>query len=100
MNYPRLIEKLIERLVKLPGIGRRSAERIVFWLLDNPTEDVQELAKGILDLKEGLHFCRLCNNLSETEICMICSDTNRDEATLCVVESPKDLLAIERTGSY
>lgn len=100
MNYPRLIEKLIERLVKLPGIGRRSAERIVFWLLDNPPEDAHDLAKGILNLKEGLHFCRLCNNLSETEICMICSDTNRDESTLCIVESPKDLLAIERTGSF
>ncbi len=100
MSYPRLIEKLIERLVKLPGVGRRSAERIVFWLLDNPPEDTHDLAKSILDLKEGLHFCRLCNNLSETEICMICSDTNRDEATLCVVESPKDLWAIERTGSY
>ncbi|OGX32617.1 MAG: recombination protein RecR [Omnitrophica WOR_2 bacterium RIFCSPHIGHO2_01_FULL_48_9] len=100
MSYPRLIEKIIEKLVKLPGIGRRSAERIVFWLLDSPPEAAQELAQAIVSLKEGLHFCRLCNNLSETEICMICSDTNRDEATLCVVESPKDLLAIERTGSY
>lgn len=100
MSYPRLIEQLIDKLVKLPGIGRRSAERIVFWLLDNPPEDASELAKSIMNLKEGLRFCRICNNLSETEICMICSDTRRDEETICVVETPKDLLAIERTGSF
>lgn len=100
MSYPRLIEQLIEKLVKLPGVGRRSAERIVFWLLDNPPEDASELARSIVNLKEGLRFCRICNNLSETEICMICSDTRRDEDTICVVETPKDLLAIERTGSF
>jgi recombination protein RecR len=100
MSYPKLIENLIEKLVKLPGIGRRSAERMVFWLLDNPPENSMDLAQAILTLKERLHFCRLCNNLSETEICMICSDVGRDESTLCVVESPKDLLAIERSGSF
>ena len=100
MSYPRLIEQLIEKLIKLPGVGRRSAERIVFWFLDNPPEDASDLAKAIVSLKEGLRFCRICNNLSETEICMICSDTRRDEGTICVVETPKDLLAIERTGSF
>ena len=100
MSYPRLIEKLIEKLTKLPGVGRRSAERMVFWFLNNPQEEVIALANNIVQLKEGLRFCRLCNNLSETEICMICSDTRRDEATICVVEDPKDLLAIERTGTY
>lgn len=84
----------------LPGIGRRSAERIVFWLLDNPREDADALCEGIRKLKEELMFCRICNNLSETEVCMICSDTSRDSKTLCVVENPKDLLAIERTGAY
>lgn len=100
MAYPRLIETLIEKLTKLPGVGRRSAERMVFWFLNNPQEDVISLANNIVQLKEGLRFCRLCNNLSETEICMICSDPRRDEATICVVEDPKDLLAIERTGTY
>src|SRR6185295_15805679 len=100
MSYPRLIEQLIEKLVKLPGVGRRSAERMVFWFLDNPPEDANDLAKAITNLKEGLRFCRICNNLSETEICMICSDTHRQEDTICVVETPKDLLAIERTGSF
>lgn len=100
MSYPKLIENLIEKLTKLPGIGRRSAERIVFWLLNNPQEDAELLANGIMQLKNGLTFCRICNNLSETEICLICSDASRDDKTICVVEDPKDLLAIERTGAY
>ena len=100
MAYPKLIENIIEKLTRLPGIGRRSAERIVFWLLNNPQEDAEELANSILRLKSGLAFCRVCNNLSETEICLICSDPARDDKTICVVEDPKDLLAIERTGTY
>lgn len=100
MAYPRLIENLIEKLTKLPGVGRRSAERMVFWFLNNTQEDVVALANGLVQLKEGLRFCRLCNNLSETEICLICSDTKRDDGLICVVEDPKDLLAIERTGTY
>lgn len=100
MSYPKLIENLIAQFSKLPGIGRRSAERMVFWLLNNPKEEAQVLAEGIVKLKEGLTFCRLCNNLSDTEICRICTDTARDEKTICVVETPKDLLAIERTGVF
>jgi len=87
-------------LTKLPGIGRRSAERIVFWLLDNPLEATEALTKSLSRLKTGLMFCQICNNLSQTEICLICSDTARDESTICVVENPKDLLAIERCGAF
>src|SRR3989338_6023554 len=100
MAYPKLIEQLIERMCKLPGIGRRSAERIAFWLLNHSKEEASALAKGIVDLKEGLMFCRVCNNLSDTEICLVCSDTARDEKTICVVENPKDLLAIESSGAF
>ena len=100
MAYPKLIENLIERFVKLPGVGRRSAERMAFWLLNAPKEEAQALALSITDLKENLRFCRLCNNLSDTEICLVCQDPTRDAKTICVVESPKDLLAIERTGSF
>lgn len=100
MAYPKIIENLIEKLTKLPGIGRRSAERIVFWLLENPREDVLGLSEDIIHLKDKLTFCRICNNLSETEICMICSDTGRSDDIICVVESPKDVLAIEKTGQY
>lgn len=100
MPYPRLIENLIRHLTKLPGIGRRSAERIVFWFLNNTLEDVEELADAIKALKKGLRFCRICNNFSETEVCMVCSDPKRDNSLLCVVEDPKHLLAIEQTGAY
>ncbi len=100
MAYPKIVEQLIERMTKLPGIGRRSAERIVFWLLDRPREEVQALCDDMINLKDHLKFCRVCNNLSETEICMICSATNRHEGLVCVVENPKDVLAIEKTGQY
>jgi len=98
--YPKLIENLIEKLTKLPGIGRRSAERIVYWMLAQDAQDVKALAESIQQLKEGLRFCKQCNHLSEQELCLVCSDSNRDRKIICIVESPKDLLAIERTGSY
>ena len=98
--YPKLIENLIERLTKLPGIGRRSAERIVYWMLAQDAQNVKALADSIQQLKEGLRFCKQCNHLSEQELCLVCADSNRDRKIICIVESPKDLLAIERTGSY
>jgi recombination protein RecR len=98
--YPKLVEELIEHFVKLPGIGRRSAERIVLWLLANPKESSTELSLGILNLKDKLRFCRHCKNLSEAELCRICIDQNRDRSTICVVEDHKHLIAIERTGTY
>ena len=100
MAYPKLIENLILKLMKLPGIGRRSSERIIFYLLDSPKEEVRDLCEDVMRLKDNLTFCRICNNLSETEVCLICSDASRDDNTICVVENPKDLLAIERTGAY
>jgi len=100
MSYPRLVENLIEQLVKLPGVGRRSAERMVFWFLNNPQDDVKLFTESIVRLKLGLAFCQTCNNLCEGETCAICNDPRRDRKTVCVVEAPKDLLAIERTGSY
>lgn len=98
--YPKLIENLIANLTKLPGVGRRSAERMVFWLLNHPTDDAKQLAESIISLKENLRFCRQCNNLSELELCLVCNDSSRDAGIVCVVEEPKDLLAIERSGSY
>ena len=100
MPYPRLIENLIVKLMKLPGIGRRSAERIVFHVLNGSKEETKELCDNLWQLKSGMMFCRTCNNLSETETCLICNDQARDRKMICVVEDPKDLLAIERTGTY
>lgn len=98
--YPKLVEELIEHFVKLPGIGRRSAERIVMWLLANPRESSTELSSGIANLKDKLRFCRQCKNLSEAELCRVCIDQNRDRSMICVVEDHKHLIAIERTGTY
>lgn len=98
--YPKLIENLMEQLSKLPGIGRRSAERIVFWLLAQDLQQVSALANSIVQLKQGLRFCKQCNHLAEQEMCLVCADSNRERKIICVVETPKDLLAIERTGSY
>ena len=100
MSYPRVIETLIEQLMQLPGIGRRSAERMVFWMLNNTREDVARLAEGMTDLKDRLRFCRLCNNFTEVDVCPVCLDSTRDSSLLCVVESPKDAIAIEKTGSF
>ncbi len=98
--YPKLIENLVVDLMKLPSVGRRSAERMVFWLLSATKEDSIGLADSIVRLKEGLRFCRVCNNFSENEECSICQDSTRDSHTLCIVEDPKHLIAIERSGAY
>ncbi len=100
MAYPRVIETLIENLMKLPGVGRRSAERMVFWFLDHTTEDAERMAESITELKEKLRFCRSCNNFTETDVCPICTDQTRDTKIVCVVENPKDAAAIEKTGHF
>ena len=100
MNYPSVIEHLIERLMELPGVGRRSAERMVFWMLNNPRESVDKLAECIVDLREKLRFCCRCNNFTEQDICPVCADPSRDPSILCVVENPKDAIAIEKTGMF
>jgi recombination protein RecR len=100
MAYPHLVENLITQFSRLPGVGRRSAERMMFWVLKNSREDAQAMADAILKLKDGLRICRVCNNLSEDDLCNVCGDPRRDRVTLCIVEDHKHLLAIERTGIY
>lgn len=99
-SYAKPLVRLLEALEKLPGIGPRSAERIAFHLLRIPRNDVRQLAQAITDVKDHLRFCEVCFNLSETERCRICQDASRDSTLLCVVEEPKDVLAVERTGSF
>lgn len=94
------IEKLIEQLMKLPGIGRRSAQRIVFHILDSTKEGALALSEAISNVKEHVRFCSVCNNFSETEICSICDDPKRDKKIACVVESPKDVENIERSATF
>lgn len=101
MSYPATIEKLIQELTKLPGIGRRSAERIVFHLLNNSSkDDISLLSQRLSELKEKVRLCVRCHNLSEQEECPICVNPGRNRSILCVVERPNDVTSIERTGTF
>ncbi len=99
-TYTDSIEKLIARLIKLPGIGRRSAERIVGYILNTPREEVKGLAEAIYRAKENVRLCRICNNLSEEELCKICQDERRQKDIVCIVEKPSDVTAIEKAGNF
>ncbi len=95
------IEKLIEKFERLPGIGHKSAERIAFYLLENMTKDeVSDMASTMLGAKDSIHFCSVCQNLTDTDPCKICSSHKRDKSVICVVESPEDVSAIENTNEY
>ncbi len=94
------ITRLIEALNKLPGIGQRSAERIVFYLLKAPLDDSLQLGELLKEVRTETRFCKLCHNLADAELCRICNDPARDRETLCVVEDPKDVSAMEKTGSF
>jgi len=99
-NYTESIEKLIDSLIKLPGIGRRSAERVVNYILGAPKEDARSLAEGIIKVKESVRFCSLCHNLSEEDFCRICKDPRRQKDLICIVEKPSDVTAIEKSKSF
>ena len=96
----RPLARLLEALERLPGVGPRSAERMAFYLLRSSREEAKQLAQAIVDVKEQLQFCQVCFNLSEASQRRICQDPARDASLLCVVEEPKDVLAIEKTGAY
>lgn len=98
--YEGIVGDLIEELGRLPGIGPKSAQRIAFHLLQADEDDVRRLAETLLTVKERVHFCDICGNVAEEEQCRICRDPRRDRSVLCVVEEPKDVVAIERTGEF
>ncbi len=100
MNYPELVERVIGELSKLPGIGRKSAERIVFYLLDRSKDEVKQLASAIYYMRDKIRFCELCNNFSQERLCKICSDPKRDGSVICIVEKPSDVAIIEKAGYY
>ncbi len=91
---------LAEQFAKLPGIGMKSAERLAYHVMQMNDQDVREFSDALLNAKRTVHTCRICQNLTENEICPICSDARRDQSTVCVVESPKDITAFERTREY
>ena len=95
-----IIENLITELTKLPGIGRKTAQRLAFFILAMPEEDAKGISEAIRQVKEKARFCKYCFNITENEICAICSDSSRDRSKLCVVEEPSNILVIERSGSF
>jgi len=99
-NYTQSIQTLMNELARLPGIGMRSAERIAFHLLKQSPEDAMKLADAIRDVKTRIRYCSTCFNLTEQDPCSICAGPTRDSSVVCVVEQPKDLLALESTGLY
>jgi len=100
MNLPRSLRSLIESFEKLPGIGPKTAQRLAFYLLHVPQEQLNEFAESLQNLKKNTVLCSICYNVAEKDPCPVCADQNRDKAVICVVEQPLDVLALEKTGSF
>ncbi len=94
------VQNLIDQLGRLPGVGPKSAQRVAYHLLKVPKEDALALATAISTAKDRVRFCDVCHNLSEAERCGICADPRRDATTICVVEEPRDIIAVEKTGGF
>jgi len=100
MVYPISLKKLVEVLCRFPGIGQKSAQRLAFYLLGCSREEVVAIARAMVEAKDKLTFCPDCGTLAEVEQCSYCSDSRRDQGLLCVVQEPRDVLVLERTGQY
>ena len=98
--FPASLENLIDKFASLPGIGRKSAQRLAFHVLSLPEEEARAFADAITAAKASVHCCRICQNLTEGEICSICASDRRDRSTICVVSEPRDVLSIERGHEY
>src|SRR3990172_2175063 len=98
--HPEPVGRLIEALQKLPGIGPKTAQRLTFFLLKRPQEEVMALSRAITEVKDQISNCSICFNVTRDDPCWICVDVGRDSRLLCVVEEPNDLMAIERTGEF
>lgn len=94
------VAALIEELSKLPGVGVKTAQRLTFFLLRSPADQARRLSEAIIRVKESIIYCSRCYNITEHDPCLICSNTNRDQEVICVVEEPLDVLALEKTGAY
>ena len=100
LKLPRAVSDLVTSFEKLPGIGPKSAQRLVFYLLHNPEHELDRFAANLQKLKKDTVLCSTCHNVSESNPCPVCADTSRDETMLCIVEQPLDVLAIERSGAF
>src|SRR5579862_7640668 len=99
-DFAEPLARLITEFKRLPGVGQKSAQRIAFHLLRASREDAQHLSEAILDVKDKLGLCRVCNNISESDLCLYCRDLNRDSKVVCVVEEPHNIVGIETTRQY
>jgi recombination protein RecR len=99
-NHSNVFESAVQEFSKLPGIGGKTALRLVLHLLREDTTEVLKLGHSILELKEKIHYCSSCNNITEKETCSICADTNRDHSLICIVENIRDVMAVERTRQF
>ena len=100
MNYPKTIQNLIECFKKMPGVGEKTAERYVLSLLEMDEEVLEKFSNYLKEIKSNIKRCKICNNLSEEDICSICQDSTRDHSTICVVEEPKNVFSFEKAGTY
>ncbi|MGB9680098.1 MAG: recombination mediator RecR [Thermoanaerobacteraceae bacterium] len=101
MNYySKSIQKLIDELSKLPGIGPKTAQRLAFFIINMPLEEVKNLSTSMMDAKENIRYCKKCYNITDSEMCNICMDEKRDKSTICVVATPMDVVAMEKTREY
>ncbi len=99
-QYPRSLNRLINELGKLPGIGGKTAQRLAFHVLSLTDREAETLAEAIVDAKRSMHYCSVCGNLTDKDVCGICSDGSRDRSVICVVETPQDVMAMERIREY
>mgnify|MGYP000173069839 FL=1 len=100
MNATSAIQKLLDELERLPGIGPKSAQRIAYWILNEDRVDATRLAQAIIEVKDTVHFCSRCFNYAQDDLCDICASSKRDQNTICVVSEPRDIPPIERTGTF
>lgn len=100
MNASSAIQKLLDEFERLPGIGPKSAQRIVYWVLNQEKADALRLADAIVEVKDSVHFCSRCFNYAQDELCDICASPKRNHTVICVVSEPRDIPPIERTGSF
>jgi len=100
VRYAPPIARLLEELERLPGIGPKSAQRIAYWLLTAESADAQRLADAIVEVKRTIHFCPVCFQFAEGAAGEVCADSQRDRTKICVVEEPRDLVALDRTGEF
>src|SRR3989344_8299634 len=98
MKIPKSVKKLTEAFERLPGIGPKTAQRLTFYLLHVPQEELDMLSSSVTGLKEGTKICSVCRNIGEDDLCDVCSDSGRDNSIIAVVESPLDVLALEKSG--